>query len=276
MKNYLQNREKAMAWVNSKDHDFESGLTILKDAGFKPGVVSVLARHGSGNHESDERLMYHMRDFIKAYANATAREDTDLVLGVADGKELQPEKVEPKDVPTVFDDEITSKLEAGEFPPSIAEIIQKYRDAFVERDRLRYAMADLPENNDDKTVTKRKAISDRAKELADLMDELHPQYAAYISEGKLPEETTDSDPGNAEYISEGQSSNPDKQQLQKQRKSIATKILRARNMLLYQKETKQDVENPMTDPKKVTKYQAKIDKLTKELEEIDMQIAKLA
>ena len=67
-----------------------------------------------------------------------------------------------------------------------------------------------------------------------------------------------------------------KAELQKQRKSIVTKISRAKNMLLYQKETKQEQENPITDPKKVAKYQAKIDRLTQELNDIDMQIAALA
>ena len=99
------------------------------------------------------------------------------------------------------------------------------------------------------------------------MDDIYPMYAAYITEGKLPEEEEES--------SDNQDENPDKQLLQKQRKSIATKILRARNMLKYQKETKQDRENPLTDPVKVAKYQSKIDSLSKELEDIDMQIAKL-
>lgn len=281
MKNYLQNRTRAMKWINSEKRTFSEGIAILKDAGFKPGVVSVLERHGSGRYESEERLIYHMRQFIKAYADESAREDTDLTLGVVEGNQLQPdqENVDKKKIPSMFAEQTEEKLEAGEFPEPIDKLIRRYREAYVERDRLRLYMADLPETNDDETMEKRRRISDRAKELSDLMDEIYPKYAAYITEGKLPEDTENSEGGKileeGEKSSDSQDDNPDKQQLQKQRKSIATKILRARNMLKYQKETKQDRENPLTDPVKVAKYQSKIDSLSKELEDIDMQIAKL-
>ncbi len=276
MKNYVQNRERACDWMNSSKHDFTQGIAILKDAGFKPGVVSVLERHGSGRNQSDERLIYHMRDFIKCFANEAAREDTDLTLGVVEGKELpSEEKTLPKGlkIPSMFSDETEEKLQSGFYPEPIAKVINRYRDAYVERDRLRLAMADLPETNDEETIEKRRRISDKAKQLADEMDTLYPIYENYIVGGNLPEEAKPQTTGDPQA---GTDSKSLKEELQKQRKSVATKILRARNMLLYQKETKQEQENPLTDPKKVAKYQAKIDRLTQELHDIDMQIAAMA
>ena len=296
MKNYLQNREKAIEWVNGK-RDFNEGIAILKDARFKPGVVGVLERHGSGRNESDERLLYHMRDFIRCYASAEARQDTDLTIGVVDGKELQPDQQPNDEIPSMLSDETGTKLESGVFPEPIAKIIKRFRNAYVERDRLHTEMANLPETNDDETVEKRRRISDRTKELSDEMDKLYPQYAAYIKEGSVPEEETESSSEEDRESSseeepessseDGPENTPDdetkssqsvqesKQQLQKERKSVATKILRARNMLLYQAETKQPKENPMTDVKKVAKYQAKIERLTQELNDIDMKLAAL-
>ena len=262
-----------MAWVNGNVHDFEVGLSILRDAGFKPGVVSVLTRHGKGAHQSDERLMYHMRDFIRCYANPKAREDTDLIIGVVEGKEMQPDNQENDKIPSMFSDSVKERLEAGGFPEPIAKVISSYRDAFVKRDKLMRQMAELPETNDEETVEKRRNISDEMKILSDSMERLYPQYKAYITNGSIPVEDTAS---KAEGDSAGNDSSADKAELQKKRKSIATKILRAKNMLLYQKETKQELENPLTDPKKVAKYQAKIDRLTQELHDIDMQIAALA
>lgn len=273
MRNYLKNREKAMAWVNANVHDFEAGLAILKDAGFKPGVVSVLTRHGSGSHQSDERLMYHMRDFIRCYADQAAMEDTDFNIGVVEGKEIQPDNQENDKIPSMFADDTEKKLQSGFYPEPIAKIISRYREAYIERDRLRIEMANLPEINDDENVEKRRQISDKAKQLADEMDKLYPQYEAYITSGTIPAAYPAlEDEGN----SVGTDKSTDKAELQKKRKSIATKILRAKNMLLYQKETKQEKENPLTDPKKVAKYQAKIDRLNQELNDIDMQIAALA
>ena len=269
MKNYLQNRERAMAWMNSAKHDFAQGIAILKDAGFKPGVVGVLERHGSGHNQSDERLLYHMRDFIRCFANAEARQDTDLSLSVVDGKELQPDQPKNGNVPSMFADSTTQQLEAGTFPEPIAKVISRYREAYVSREKLMRQMQELPETNDDETVEKRRRISDEMARLSDEMDKLYPQYEAYIKQGVIHEEEKENP-----SVQPAQDT-PDKKQLQKERKSVATKILRARNMLLYQTETKQPVENPMTDEKKVIKYQAKIDRLTELLNTIDKQLAAL-
>ena len=273
MRNYLKNRERAMAWVNGNVHDFEVGLSILRDAGFKPGVVSMLARHGKGVHQSDERLMYHMRDFIKCYANPKAKEDTDIIIGIVEGKKILPDNQENDKIPSMFSDSVKEQLDNGGFPEPIAKVICNYRDAFVKRDKLTRQLAELPETNNEETVEKRRIISDEMKTLSDTMDKLYPQYEAYVTSGSIPTEAPTSP---TKGKSAGTDSSTDKTELQKKRKSIATKIRRAKNMLLYQTETKQEEENPLTDPKKVAKYQAKIDRLTQELNDIDMQIAVLA
>lgn len=282
MKNYLKNRNRAMDWMKSEKHDFAQGIAILKDAGFKPGVVGVLERHGSGRNQSDERLMYHMRDFIRCFANSKAKEDTDIIIGVVEGKELQPDSSVNDNIPSMLSDGVREKLEAGTYPGIIAEIISSYREAFVEREKLVRQLAELPENNDEEIIEKRRKISDEMKELSDIMDKIYPQYEAYITCGNIPNEGTSEENNNKSSHQDPESSvsstggSNEKADLQKQRKSIVTKISRAKNMLLYQKETKQEQENPLTDPKKVAKYQAKIDSLTKELYDIDMQIAALA
>ena len=262
-----------MAWVNGNVQDFTEGISILKDAGFKPGVIGVLERHGSGRNQSNERLMYHMRDFIRCYADPKAKEDTDIVIGVVEGKEIQPDSQENDKIPSMLSDGVKEQLETGSFPEPIAKVISTYRDAFVKRDILMRQLAELPETNDEETVEKRRKISDEMKVLSDTMDKLYPQYEAYITSGSLPSDDSSSQ---AEDNSAGTDNATDKAELQKQRKSIVTKISRAKNMLLYQKETKQEQENPLTDPKKVAKYQAKIDILTYELHDIDKQIAALA
>ena len=66
-----------------------------------------------------------------------------------------------------------------------------------------------------------------------------------------------------------------KADLQKKRKSVATKLLRAKNQLEFQQETKADKPNPMPDSPKRVKYETKVENLTKELSEIDYQIAAL-
>ncbi|MDO4755848.1 MAG: hypothetical protein Q4A54_05860, partial [Parabacteroides sp.] len=66
-----------------------------------------------------------------------------------------------------------------------------------------------------------------------------------------------------------------KEELQKKRKSVATKISRAKNMLEFQQETKGATPDPMPESPKRLKYETKINNLSKELERIDYAIAKL-
>lgn len=268
MRNYLENRKRAMDWVNSESHDFALGIAILKDASFKPGVIGVLEKHGSGKHQSDERLMYHMRSFIRCYANEEEKQDTDMELGIIDGKPAG-QSGGNADVPSMLSEVTLQKIEAGEYPETIAGIITKYREAYVSRDRLMKELAELPETNDDETVEKRRSISDRMKELSDVMDELYPKYEAFIKSGKEPEPEPDSKTKAATDLNSMET-----EDLKKLRKSVATKISRAQNMLLYQSETKKEKENPLTDEKKIVKYKTKIENLNKELKDIDMAIAR--
>lgn len=271
MRNYLENRERAMAWLNGDQRDFNQGIAILEDAQFKPGVVGVLKRHGSGRCQSDERLVYHMRDFVRCFAVESAAEDTDLLIDVVDGKEMSTTKI-PADekLPSMLSNKVTEMLEGARFPEDISAIVRDYRSAYVEREQLMNKMAELPEDNDEVTVGKRKAISDRLKELSDLMDELYPKYEQYMREGKLPAKEAEPEaqqPAGLDTMG--------KEELQKLRKLTATKISRARNMLLYQTEAKQEQENPMTDERKIAKYNAKIARLAAELNDIEMAIARL-
>lgn len=59
------------------------------------------------------------------------------------------------------------------------------------------------------------------------------------------------------------------------KKNESIKIVKARNMLLYQTEKKQKKENPMPEGPKRIKYEKKIEKLLKLISQIDLKIANL-
>lgn len=132
------------------------------------------------------------------------------------------------------------------------------------------------ETNDDETVEKRRSVSDQMKRLSDEMDVLYPQYEAFVATGTVPTQVSapDKEDGGEDAAGDGDLDGMSKEELAKMRKSVATKIQRARNMLLYQSETRQDAENPMTDEVKKAKYQAKIEALTPRLKEIEVALAK--
>lgn len=271
MKNYNELRDKAMKWLKSS-RDFNVGLLILQEAQFRPGVVGVLVRQGASAPSAAERLKYHIRQFIDLWSDKDLAADTDVKLGVVEGKELANDNASV----SLIGDKMKEELEAGKYPDDVSNIIRDFRAAYVERDKLHRELADMPTDNNAATVEKRKALSDKMEELTDKMDRIYPRYKAYIETGTLESEPAE-DTSKRVNIEDGLKNleSLNKDELQRLRKSIWTKIKRSKNMLNYQQETEGDELNEMPNGKKRVKYESKIARLSKEFERIEMAIAKL-
>lgn len=287
--NFIQHRQKAIDWLNGK-RDFDAGIKVLEDSKFKPGVVAKLKRVGIKAPEAKSRLVYLMRSLVQAWAmkDEEVVDNTDPATGL-----------DAEETTTIVTDSSAAsiqmaaeKLEAepNAFPERISSVIREYASAYKTRDKLHKQLAELPENNEPDVMEKRQELTKQIAEKTDLMEKLYPSYGKYlslnedISEEELKQLEHDNDNStNAEASdNEGgvESDNSyvgkSKQELQKLRKSISTKIGRAKNMLEYQQETKKDTPDPMPESPKRVKYETKIANLTAELEQIDYAIAKLA
>lgn len=287
--NFIQHRQKAIDWLNGK-RDFDAGIKVLEDSKFKPGVVAKLKRVGIKAPEAKSRLVHLMRSLVQAWAmnDEEVVDNTDPATGL-----------DAEETATIVTDSSAAsiqmaaeKLEAepNAFPERISSVIRKYASAYKTRDKLHKQLAELPENNEPDVMEKRQELTKQIAEKTDLMEKLYPSYGKYlslnedISEEELKQLEHDNDNStNAEASdNEGgvESDNSyvgkSKQELQKLRKSISTKIGRAKNMLEYQQETKKDTPDPMPESPKRVKYETKIANLTAELEQIDYAIAKLA
>lgn len=274
---FIQFRQKAIDWLNS-DRDFNAGVALLEESKFKPGVVSKLKRHGLNGPEAQKRLKFLINELIKAWAMSEQElTDDDPELGVVGGLDLNG-KAEQNTMLLV---DAYKALEEGEqqYPETMVQVIRRYADAYKQRDILHKKMADMPEDNEEATVAARKEISDQLEVLTDEMEFLHPKYVAYVEKGEIPIEEDLQPSDNSETDDkkdvESDYSKMSKEDLQKTRKSISTKIGRAKNMLEYQKESKGDTSNPMPECPKRVKYETKIANLTGELEKIDYAIAAL-
>lgn len=272
---YIKHRDAAINWLNG-ERDFTQGIEVLRASGFRPIVVKVLARQGINAPSGKERLISIMRDLVDAWTSPeTANEDTSLELGVVKGEELGSahDVYSPGSIFEAYDN-------AEKLPTSISDIVKRYRRSYMLREQLHKQMAEVGEKNDEESVSLRKKLSDAIKVESDLQDKLYPLYAKYVETGELPsadEATEEPEKTKKRVDLESASDNLQslsKEELQKVRKSIATKILRANNMLLYQQETKAEVENPIPENDlRRTKYESKIKRLSTRLEAIDKQIA---
>ena len=285
---FIKHRQAAIDWLNGK-RDFDAGINVLEKSKFKPGVVARLKRDGVNGREAKARLVHIMRSLVQAWAmpDDQLNDNTDPATGV-DADE-QPTIV--TDSSDAYINMAVEKLmvDPEAYPKRIAAVIREYADAYKKRDILHKQLADLPEDNDEATVAKRKELSDEIKAKTELMERMYPLYEKFqslnedISEEDI--QSLDNPTDDTQSIDEKDSSviepgvgNLDgrtKDELQKIRKSVATKIGRAKNMLEYQQETKAETPNPMPESPKKVKYETKIANLTKELEQIDYAIAKL-
>ena len=287
--NFIQHRQKAIDWLNGK-RDFDAGIKVLEDSKFKPGVVAKLKRVGIKAPEAKSRLVYLMRSLVQAWAMKDEKvvDNTDPATGL-----------DAEETATIVTDSSAAsiqmaaeKLEAepNAFPERISSVIREYASAYKTRDKLHKQLAELPENNEPDVMEKRQELTKQIAEKTDLMEKLYPTYQKYsslnedISEEELKQLEHDNDNSTNADASENEGGvesdnsyvGKSKQELQKLRKSISTKIGRAKNMLEYQQETKKDTPDPMPESPKRVKYETKIANLTAELEEIDYAIAKLA
>ena len=287
--NFIKHRQAAINWLNGK-RDFDSGIKVLEVSKFKPGVVAKLKRVGEKGPEAKARLVYLMRSLVQAWAmpEEVANDNIDPATGV-DANEVMTIHTDSSEAYlNMAIEKLTVDPEA--FPKNIASVIRDYADAYKQRDALHKQLVALPEDNAEETVARRKELSDAIKAQSELMERLYPLYEKYQS---LQQDISDYDlksiqaaDGDAQSVEDSDNADgsdsadenlegKSKEELQKIRKSVATKISRAKNMLEYQQETKAETPNPLPESPKRLKYETKIANLTKELEQIDYAIAKL-
>lgn len=147
-------------------------------------------------------------------------------------------------------------------------------------------MAELPETNEAVNVEARRKFSDTIDSCTSQMEKLYPLVSEYldtkkeISEDSLAEaleapNDKEKDKGDEDAEADDYDTLP-KEELKKRLKSAKTKILRKKNLLEYQQETKADAPNPLPECPKRVKYEREIARLEKEVEKLQYAIARKA
>lgn len=274
-----QYRQSAIDWLNGK-RDFKEGLAILKQSGFKPGVVRRLESIG----ESETTLM-HLKENIYLYIQFIGKdspEDTDADLGVIQGK--QPVVLKQEDEKARSIDEMAMEMDLSSATPTgTNRAVMMYAELYRARERAHREMAKVPETNSEENVEARRLLSDKIDSCTSQMEKLYPLIKDYLENKKeisheeldnlMKEETEKEDEdgdGGDDY------DKLPKAELQKRLKSAKTKILKKRNLLEFQQEAKASAPNPLPDCPKRVKYETEIAQLEKEVEALQYAIARKA
>ena len=285
---YYRARREAIAWLNSR-RDFGEGVRILLSSGYKPLVCAKLKKWGDKPH-SREKLIYEIRQMIQVWANPNDPrfQDVDFEENETTGSEETFSEEQAKVVLNENEMELTKEDDEDQLPPVIRKIIYEFSEAYKERSVLHREMSELPEDNYPDTVNRRKELVDKIAALSDRMQKFYDIRQKYKTTGYLPSE----EEVNAALSNDLPKSNEDTDDdkpidtplpdtvggLKKMRKNEATKLTRAKNMLLYQSETKPKpiVENPLPDCPKRVKLEKKIRRLEEFIAKIDYKIAELS
>ena len=269
-----QKREEAINWLNSKSRAFEEGVDILEESGYKPGVVRRLKTIGE-TPVNREHLVENIRQYLRHLGQEV--EDTDADMGVINGEEPQVLESENDGQDSLIT--LADKIEAGEkedFDAKCGELLITYAKAFRQREQCQRMLLEVPEDNTEENVAKRKEISDDIDRLTDKLERIYPLIKNYIDNGVVPsyEETNEADEENTTDDKTADLDALTKDELKRMLKSAKTKILRKTNMLLYQQETKAEQENPLPECPKRTKYETAIAELQKDVEQLEYAIAR--
>lgn len=269
-----QKREEAINWLNSKSRAFEEGVAILEESGYKPGVVRRLKTIGE-TPVNREHLVENIRQYLRHLGQEV--EDTDADMGVINGEEPQVLESENDSQDSLIT--LADKIEAGEkedFDAKCGELLITYAKAFRQREQCHRMLLEVPEDNTEENVAKRKEISDDIDRLTDKLERIYPLIKNYIDNGVVPsyEETNEADEENTTDDKTADLDALTKDELKRMLKSAKTKILRKTNMLLYQQETKAEQENPLPECPKRTKYETAIAELQKDVEQLEYAIAR--
>ena len=278
MNKFSQYRQRAIDWLNGK-RDFNEGVRLLQDSGFKPGVVAKLRKHGENGPDAKARLLHLMRMLVQAWALPNEQiEDIDPDTGLNAATVAPAETVGQTEL--LID--IIKKDEAGEIelPQNAAAVIREYAAAYRKRDALHRQLAELPEDNEETTIKQREPILSEIEKCSALMERLYPLYERFqagtiydLSDEDLAslEDKESATPVEEQDVD---LSTKTKDELMNIQKSIKTKIHRANCRLLYQQDSVADKENPLPPSPAREKYEAKIRNLSAELEKVQYAIAK--
>ena len=271
-------RNAAIEWLNGKQ-DFQEGIEILKKAGFKPGVVKRLEMIG----KSDNAQM-HLKQNINLYLDFIGREveDTDAEMGVIKGKQV--EELVQDDKKGLSIDDMADKLEKQEAqaPENAKKLIIMYAKFYRKREKAHREMQEVQETNSEENIEARRKCSEIIDSCTTMLEKIYPLVQSYLEQKKVPsdeelsavaeepekkdEEKDETDEDDLDTLT--------KEELQKRLKSAKTKILRKKNLLEFQQETKGDTPNPLPDCPKRVKYETEIAKLEKEVEALQYAIAR--
>ncbi len=272
-KEYLNVRDKAISWLNSRGRNFAEGLVILQESKYKPIAVSKVAKWGETNKFAKDKLLSLMYEFVGKWINPNDQKHTDEL---PDPDDISNENTIPeeKDVEKICDDQ--------GYPDIVRRVIHAFYALSKERSVLHKEASEL-DGNSAEVVLKRNNILNSVEAISERMDTLWKAKVLWEKDGTIPgdelfsADSLDEKNTNKEVKSDYEiPENSSLDDLKKLKKNITSKLVKAKNMLEFQAETRQDKPSPMPEGPKRAKQEKRIQNFSDQLEKIEYRIIELS
>lgn len=247
--------KEIIKWLKSKKQDYSKGVLLFAKAGKNKNLINYF-NHGESETRK-AKLVYELSKIAEMPV-----------------PEVVPVKTSSNQPTAKMQIVETTRTPFNKLPLIVQEVIKQKGNLFSEREQLHESLKAVPQNNNKANKDSRAIISRKIDHISKRIDELYAAQKVYEENNKLPDESIlnwnklPAKPTpkvmNHKKLSDIE--------LKNRQTNLRGNITKTKNILAYQKPSKQEKKNPLPDGPKRDKYEAKLEKLTFELEAIGKEI----
>jgi len=253
--------EKVHKWM-AEGCDFDAGIAILTTSVRHKQMVRVMSGRP---HRYTEKLKYEL---LKAAGlNTTISLNNQLP-----GPQTPDADFNTRSGNTLLK---SNQVKNNQLPEEVEKVIKFHSDAFKTRAILHEAMANLPVDNSDALIARRKELSDQIAECSEIIDVMWKAKEDFYVNNIIP----DIKALTAEKLAE---ENPvvklpdDPEELKKMKKNLQSANTKDQCMLDYRQTTKGEKKNPLPDSPKRIKIELRIKQRDTAIVAIDYKLVNSA
>lgn len=300
-------RKKVTAWLNSPVKNFEEGLLLLNESGYKPNVYRLICK--KEDEFSRDKLRNELSGYLRYFRNPQSPVHEDIeaqehmdMNGIdvtfkthKDASGITVTATASSPFPPTVKDVVNTMInldkeyaeireerrQSNEDPKSVRRCWHLFDELYTERSKMHRALKDVGERNDLQSIKQRQSICTAIEALSIRMDALYSAIEIYKSTGIEPDnllfESGGFDPDAVKDVptKEGFVLADTQEGLFAQKRNIQSRITKHQNMLLYQSTKKKETETPMPAGPKRQEKEEYVAVMLEELAAIDAKMATL-
>lgn len=254
-------KKKIRDWFDGSQ-DYEEGLDLLQETGIKKHKIfgKLIKGESKTRHE---KLAYLLSKHLglKEIPKPNLKPATP-------GKKVAKKTIKESEAgnPESRLSLIGKDENIDDYPEEIKKVVIDYSNLYNDRSIAHRKIRELGDSNEEEVVKNRKALADEIKEKSEKMEDLFNVFKDYKEAGVIPDEVVVPGANQPHTVDE----------MKRLKKNLQASIVKDKNLLLYRTKTKPNSgkENPMPDGPRRIRLEKRVKQKEKEIEDLDLKIAK--